>query len=75
MAARGDRKRLERELADLHAEADRRPLRRRAIRTPAPSSRIAPPEDGAALWTVRAVALGLVVLLLVAIALVVIGLI
>jgi hypothetical protein len=65
VTARADRKRLERELADH----DHRPLRR-----PAPAagtaSRIAPPRAGAALWTVRAVSLGLVLLLLVAIVLV-----
>jgi hypothetical protein len=67
VAVRGERKRLERELA----EADRapRPLAR-ASRVHAEESRLAPPREGTALWVVRAVALAMVVLLLVAVALV-----
>ena len=72
MAARGDRKRLERELSELR-ERERR-------ETPADAggvahegeSRLAPPS-GSALWAVRLVALGLVAILLAAIALLLAG--
>jgi uncharacterized protein YigA (DUF484 family) len=69
VAVRGERKRLERELASVPSEPARRPLRRRTAAPP--DSRLAPPREGSALWAVRAVALGLVVLLLIAVALVV----
>jgi len=69
VAVRAERKRLERELASAPAaEPARRPLRR--TRTPAPDNRLAPPQEGTALWAVRLVALGMVVLLLIAVALV-----
>ena len=68
MAVRGERKRLERELAD------RPPTARRRVRSvAAPESRLAVPHAGAALWGTRLVALALVAILLVAIALVVAG--
>ena len=75
MAARGDRKRLERELSELRAERERHETpRRRVVRRPAheAESRLAPPS-GNALWMVRAVALGLVAILLAAIALLLAG--
>jgi chromosome segregation ATPase len=72
VAVRGERKRLEREVADRErAEPHRRPVSRRAPAPAAQPSRIAEPRSGPALWTVRLVALGLVLLLLIAIALVV----
>jgi hypothetical protein len=67
VAVRGERKRLERELAD--ADRAPRPLPR-ASRVHADESRLAPPREGAALWVVRAVALAMVLILLVAVALV-----
>jgi chromosome segregation ATPase len=70
VAVRAERKRLERELAERE-RSEHRPLRRQTAAPPGPPSRIAPPRSGPALWTVRAVALALVVLLLIAIALVV----
>ena len=69
--ARADRKRLERELSSLQSERERSPRRR--IARSAPDSRLAPPESGMALWVVRAVALGLVAILLAAIALALTG--
>jgi chromosome segregation ATPase len=68
VALRGERKRLEREVADREQH---RPLRRPAVAPATLPSRIAPPRSGPALWTVRLVSLGLVLLLLIAIALVV----
>ena len=69
VAVRGERKRLERELASAPAaEPARRPLRR--THAPPPDSRLAPPREGTALWAVRLVALGMVLLLLIAVALV-----
>ena len=69
IAVRGERKRLERELASAPApEPARRPLRRAHAAPPA--SRLAPPREGTALWAVRLVALGMVLLLLIAVALV-----
>jgi hypothetical protein len=66
--ARGDRKRLERELASLQSERERAAAPRRRVARLAGDSRLAPPESGMALWGVRAVALGLVAILLAAIA-------
>jgi chromosome segregation ATPase len=68
VSVRGERKRLERELASAPSEPAPRPLRR--VHTTTPDSRLAPPREGTALWAVRLVALGLVVLLLIAVALV-----
>jgi hypothetical protein len=70
VAVRAERKRLERDLAERE-RSEHRSLRRQPVAPQAPPSRIAPPRSGPALWTVRAVALALVVLLLIAIALVV----
>jgi chromosome segregation ATPase len=74
VAVRADRKRLERELGSLRSERERepRPAARRPIRAAA-DSRLAPPQSGTALWAVRGVALGLVAILLAAIALAVAG--
>jgi len=73
VAARADRKRLERELSSLRADAERRAApARRAVRPPT-DSRLAPPRSGTALWAVRAVALALVAILLVAVALLIAG--
>jgi hypothetical protein len=72
--ARGDRKRLERELSHLRSDRERqapaRPVRRVAHEG---ESRLAPPSGGTALWAVRAVALGMVAILLAAIALLLAG--
>ena len=64
--ARSDRKRLERELTVLR-EREALPRRRRRRLERAEESRLAPPS-GNALWVVRLVALGLVAILLAAIA-------
>jgi hypothetical protein len=70
VSVRGERKRLERELASAPtAEPARRAVRH--VHTPVPDSRLAPPREGTALWAVRLVALGMVLILLVAVALVV----
>ena len=66
VAARADRKRLERERERLESEVAS-PVRR-APRASSGESRLAPPKDGVALWGVRLVALGLVAILLGAIA-------
>jgi hypothetical protein len=58
VASRTDRERLEREVAEL-----RSPLWRPAIE---PTTRLAPPQAGPALWGVRVVAFALVAILLIA---------
>ena len=74
VAARGDRKRLERELSELKAQRERHETPRRRARRLAHEgeSRLAPPS-GNALWAVRAVAVGMVAILLAAIALLLAG--
>ena len=69
--ARGDRKRLERELGELRSDRERHETPRRRV-APERQSRLAPPS-GMALWAVRVVALGLVAILLGAIALLLAG--
>ena len=70
VAARGDRKRLERELSELKTQRERYETPRRRARrlTHEGESRLAPPS-GNALWAVRAVAVGMVAILLATIAL------
>ena len=71
MAARGDRKRLEREVSQLR-EREATPRRRTRRVAHESESRLAPPS-GSALWAVRMVALSLVAILLAAIALLLAG--
>jgi hypothetical protein len=74
VAARADRKRLERELSELRSERERQAPARRARHLPHEGeSRLATPSGGSALWAVRVVALGLVAILLAAIALLLAG--
>ena len=70
VSARADRKRLEREVSGLKAEREHQAPRRRLRHES--ESRLAPPS-GRSLWAVRAVAVGLVAILLAAIALLLAG--